>query len=88
MLYALTFGRHQQHVPKKQLYKNHQRLKYKQWKRTLCEGGYSAPNKMILEHKISTVSDLMESPSDIFITLAVNDCGYEGTTKELVVNKR
>ena len=28
----------------------------------------------------------MESPLDIFITLAVNDCGYEGTTKELVVN--
>ena len=29
----------------------------------------------------------MESPLDIFITLVVNDCEYEGTNKELVVNQ-
>ena len=43
-------------------------------------------NKMSLEHKITTIDDFMESPLDIFITLAVNSCGYEGTTKELILN--
>ena len=41
---------------------------------------------MSLEHKIPTISDLMEIPLDGFINLAVNDCVYEGKTKELIVN--
>ena len=55
---------------------------YKQWKRKIREGVDNALNKMSLEHKIPTVSDLMESPLGRFIILAANDYGYEGTTKE------
>ena len=63
-----------------------QRLKYKQQKRKLCEGEYSALNKISLEHRFTTVADLMEIPLAIFITFAANNCGYEGTTKQLIVN--
>ena len=69
MLYALTCGRHQQPVHSKQIYKKLQRLKYNQQKRKLREGGDAALNKMILEHKVPTVADLMEIPLDIFIAL-------------------
>ena len=41
---------------------------------------------MILEHKMPTVSDLVEIPLAIFITLATNNCGREGKAKEFVVN--
>ena len=41
---------------------------------------------MILEHKIATVADLMESPLARVITPAINYCGYQGKTKELVFN--
>ena len=61
-------------------------LKYKKWKCKLCEGGYSVLNKMSLEHKIPTVSDLMESAMDRFITLATNDFCCMGTTKKFIVN--
>ena len=42
---------------------------------------------MSLENNIPSVSYLMESPLDRFINLVANYCGYEGTTKELVVNQ-
>ena len=77
---------HQQHVHTKQIFKNHQRLKYKKWKHKLREGGDSALNKMSLENTIPTVYDLIESTLAIFITLVANDCGYEGKTKELIFN--
>ena len=41
---------------------------------------------MSLDHKIPTVSDLIETPLGVFITLAINDCDCEGTTKELISN--
>ena len=41
---------------------------------------------MILEHKFPTVADLKEINLAIFITLDANDCGYEGTTKEFILN--
>ena len=43
-------------------------------------------NKICSEHKIPTVADLMEITLDIFINLAVNYCGCEGRTKQLIVN--
>ena len=61
-------------------------LTYKQWKRKLREEGYSALNKMILQHKIPTVAEFMEIPLARFITIATNDCGYQGTTNEFIVN--
>ena len=86
MLYALTCGRHQQPVHEKNLSKLFQRLKYKQHKRKLHEGGDAALNKMSLEHKIPTVSDLTEITLARFITLSANYCGYKVTYKELIVN--
>ena len=85
MIYALTCGRHQQPIHEKQLSKNLQRLKYKQRKSKLREGGDAARNKMSLEHKIPNVAELMENYLDRFINLSVNDCGYGGTTKELII---
>ena len=41
---------------------------------------------MSFEHKITTVSDLMEISLAVFITLDGNYCVYEGTTKELIFN--
>ena len=41
---------------------------------------------MGLEHKISTVDNLMESLLDKFITFVANGCVYEGTTNEFIVN--
>jgi len=85
-IFALTCGHHQQPMNSKRLSKKRQRLKYKQWKRELREGGDAALNRMSIEHDIPTVAELMESPLARFITLAANDCGYGGSTKELIVN--
>ena len=35
---------------------------------------------------IPTVAELMDSPLAKYITLAANDCGYGGTTEELIVS--
>ena len=43
-------------------------------------------DKMSSEHKIPTVAELMKSLLDKFINLDANDCVYEGTTKELILN--
>lgn len=39
-----------------------------------------------LEQEIPSIEDLLDSPLSKFITFAANDCGYSGTTKDLVVN--
>ena len=85
IIYAFTCGHHQQNVHAKKLTKNHQRLKYKKWKHKISEGGYSALNKMSLEHKIRTVDNLMKSPLDKFISLDVNYWCCEVTTNEFIV---
>ena len=41
---------------------------------------------MELLDEIPTVETLLDSPLSRFITLAANNCGYSGTTEELVVN--
>ena len=33
-----------------------------------------------------TVADLMASPLAKYITLAANNCGYDGTMEELIIN--
>ena len=43
-------------------------------------------NSMHLADSIPTVQELLDSPIYNFITLAANDCVYEGTTKDLIVN--
>ena len=86
MVYALTCGLHQQPVQAKQISKNRQSSKYKQRKRKLRKGGDYALNKMDSKDKIPTLADLMENIVARLITLAANDCSYEGTTNELIFN--
>jgi len=38
-----------------------------------------------LEDSLPSISDLINSPLSKFITLAANDCGYNGTTEELII---
>jgi hypothetical protein len=48
--------------------------------------GDTALMSLMLEKTIPTVADLLASPLAKYITLAVNDCGYSGTAKELIVS--
>ena len=43
-------------------------------------------NSMHLADSIPTITELLDSPISKFITLAANNCGYEGTTQDLIVN--
>ena len=43
-------------------------------------------NSMRLADSIPTIQELLDSPISNFITLAANDCGYEGTTEDIIVN--
>ena len=43
-------------------------------------------NSMHLADSIPTITELLDSPISKFITIAANDCGYEGTTQDLIVN--
>jgi hypothetical protein len=41
---------------------------------------------MGVEESCPNIAELLASPLAEFITLAANDCGYSGTTEELIVN--
>ena len=41
---------------------------------------------MSVKEQCPTIAELMASPLAKYITLAANDCGYGGTTEELIVN--
>ena len=43
-------------------------------------------NSMHLADSIPTIMELLDSPISKFITLAANNCGYESTTQDLMVN--
>ena len=43
-------------------------------------------NNIRVQDYIPSIQELLDSPLSNFITLAANDCGYSGTTKELIVN--
>jgi hypothetical protein len=40
---------------------------------------------MSLENSLPSIADLINSPLSKYITLAANDCGYDGTAKDLIV---
>ncbi len=40
---------------------------------------------LTLDNTFPYVADLLASPLAKYITLAANDCGYSGKTKELIV---
>jgi hypothetical protein len=41
---------------------------------------------MSIEDSLPSISDLINSPLSKCITLAANDCGYDGTAEELIVS--
>ena len=41
---------------------------------------------MHLDDSIPTIKELLDSQISNFITLAANDCGYSGTSEDLIVN--
>jgi hypothetical protein len=40
---------------------------------------------MSIEDSLPSISDLINSPLSKYITLAENDCGYDGTAEDLIV---
>jgi hypothetical protein len=88
-IFTLTLGKKEVPPMAKILSRKKQRLKYKQYRRSLREDGDAALSMMALAEAsdgIPTVAELMESPLARYITLAANDCGYIGTTEELIVS--
>jgi hypothetical protein len=84
-MFAPTFGQQEippmaQKMPKKQ-----QHLNYKQYHCSIKRSGDMALMSLTLAKTIPTVADLMASSLAKYITLAANDCGYSGKTKELIV---
>jgi hypothetical protein len=41
---------------------------------------------MSIEDSLPSISHLINSPLSKYITLAANDCGYDGTAEELIVS--
>jgi hypothetical protein len=41
---------------------------------------------MLTEDSLPSISDLINSSLSKYITLAANDCGYDGTAEELIVS--
>ena len=66
--------------------KKKKRLNYKQYKRNLREHGNMGLHRMSLVEQCPTVAELMASLLAKYITLAADDCGYGGTTEELIVD--
>ena len=84
-MFALTFGPHEIPPMAQKMSKKRQRLNYKQHRRSLRLSGDMALMSLTLDKTIPTVADLMSSPLAKYITLAANDCGYDGTVEELIV---
>jgi hypothetical protein len=84
-MFASTFG-HQDMPPMVQkLSKKRQRLNFRQYCQSIRGSGDMALMSLTLDKTIPTVTDLLASPLAKYITVAVNDCGYSGTAKELIV---
>ena len=60
------------------------KLKFRQRRRLRQKEGDMMLGRMQLHDTLPTVEDIMASPLSRFITLAANDCGYRGSTLELV----
>ena len=85
-LYALTFGPQNLSPMAHKMTKKRMRLNYKQYKRILLQNGHMPLQSMAVGDKFLTVDELMASPLDKYITIAVNDCVYVGMSEELIVN--
>ena len=61
-------------------------LRRKQYRRRLKDEIIMTLNDMHLADSIPTVVELLDSPIYNLITLATNDCSYEGTNEYLIVH--
>jgi hypothetical protein len=85
-IFALTFGHHNIPPMAQQMSKKQQRLNYKQHSMRFRRSGDMALMSLTLDKTVPTVADLLASQLAKYITLAVNDCGYSDTAKELIVS--
>jgi hypothetical protein len=85
--YPLTRGPKDEPVQAKRKRRRKRRWKYKKRKRELREEGDNALNAMALSpDEYPDVQKILQSPLARFITFAANDCGYNGTAEDLIVN--
>ena len=70
----------------KQIYQNRKCLNYKQCSSQFKDGSTKTVNLMHLDDSIPNIKELLDSPISRFITLDANDCGYSGTSEDLMVN--
>jgi hypothetical protein len=85
-IFALTFGARQILPDAQTMSKKKKRLKYKQYQRSLQSSGDWVLQLMSIEDSLPSISDLINSLLSKYITLAANDCGYDGTVEELIVS--
>ena len=45
-----------------------------------------ALQNVAVEEQCPTIAEILASPIDKYITLVVNNCGYSGTSEDLIVN--
>jgi hypothetical protein len=84
-MFALTLGSKQIPPYANTMSKKKKALKCQQYQRSLQSRGNSALQLMSIEESLPSISDLINSPLSMYITLAANDCGYDGMAEELIV---
>jgi hypothetical protein len=85
-IFALTFGTRQIPPYAQTMSRKKKRLKYKQYQWNLQSSGDWDLQLMSIEDSLPSISDLINSPLSKYITLAANDCGYDGTAEDLLVS--
>jgi hypothetical protein len=85
-IFALTFGTRQIPPYAQTMSKKKKIPKYKQYQQSLQFNGGWNLQLMFIEDSLLSISDLINSHLSKYITLAVNDRGYDETTEELIVS--
>ncbi len=85
-MFSLTLGMKQIPPGAHTMSKKKKRLKYKQYRRSLQSSGDRALQMMSLEDSLPSIADLINSPLSKYITLAANNCSYDGTAEDLIVH--
>ena len=83
--YPITKGSKDEPVNSRLLRQSRNRRKYHQRVREKREIGDRMLNAMTL-NDLPDIDKIMDSPLAKFITFAANDCGYSGSTQDLIVN--
>ena len=85
-LYNLTFCPQTIPLMAQKFSNKRMHLNFKQYKRSICNNGDMLLHIMKFREKFPRIDDIMASPLANYINLAANDCGYSGTTDELIVS--